>query len=164
MPARPLIDSLDFARNGREISDAVPVSQLPRLQDVLENSEGDLNYTVRGGKDRQGILCLDVGISGSFRLRCQRCLGGLQHAVAIASRLLLRSQDELDALDESGIEEEHESILARSELDVLDMLEEEILLSLPISPRHAEGECNMAAGKNAGSEENNPFAILAKLK
>ena len=167
MSARPLIDSLDFARNGREISGSVPVSKLPRLQDMLENSEGTLDYTVHGGADRQGIPYLDVSMTGSCRLRCQRCLGAKQHAIAIESRLLLRSQKELDALDESddgGDEAEHDSILAEASLDVLDMLEEEILLSLPISPRHEEGECAMAAAADERREGDSPFAVLAKLK
>ena len=167
MSARPFIDSLEFARNGRKTSGAVPVAQLPRLQDVLESNESTLNYSMQGGTDRQGIPYLDVSITGNCRLRCQRCLGGLQHAVDINSRLRLRSQAELDALDASdvgGDEEEYDSILAENELDVLGLLEEEILLSLPISPRHEEGECSMAAGTDERREDNSPFAVLAKLK
>jgi uncharacterized protein len=167
MDARPFIDSLDFAGNGRQISGEIPVAGLPRLLDVLEDPRGTLQYTVRGGADKQGNPLLDVSITGSCRLRCQRCLGALEHLVRLDTRLLLRDQASLDALDgdvADGEEEEFDSILADAHLDVLDMLEEEILLSLPIAPKHEFGACRAADGGNMQEEEKNPFAILAKLK
>jgi uncharacterized protein len=49
-------------------------------------------------------------------------------------------------------------------LNVLDLLEEEILLSLPIAPKHELGACQVTDGENVHQEEKNPFAVLAKLK
>ena len=169
MDARPFIDSLDFAGNGRQISGEIPVAGLPRLLDALEDSQGTLQYTVRGGADKQGNPLLDVSITGSCRLRCQRCLGAMEHAVRIDTRLLLRDQASLDALDAGdGVagseEEEFDSILADAHLDVLNLLEEEILLSLPIAPRHEFGVCQAAGGGNEYREEKKPFAVLEKLK
>jgi len=167
MYARPFIDSLDFAGNGKEISGEVRVAGMPRLLDVLEYPEDTLRYMVRGGLDRQGNPFLDVSITGSCQLRCQRCLGAMGHPVKIKERLLLRDQASLDALDSNvagGEEEEFDSILADMQLDVLNMLEEEILLSLPIAPKHEPGVCQAADGESAHKEEKNPFAALAKLK
>ncbi len=162
MFARPFIDSLDFAGNGRQISGGLPVAELPRLLDVLEDPQGTLEYMIRGGIDKQGNSLLDVGITGSCRLRCQRCLGAMEHAVRIDTRLLLRDQASLDALNDD--EEEFDSILADAHLDVLNLLEEEVLLSLPIAPRHEFGACQAAGGGNEHREEKNPFAVLEKLK
>jgi uncharacterized protein len=166
MHARPFIDSLDFARNGQKISGAVPVAGLPRLLDVLESTHGVLSYTVQGVVDKQDTPALDVSIAGSCQLRCQRCLKGLDYAVKLDTRLLLRDQASLDALDDdvAGGEEEFDSILADAHLDVLDMLEEEILLSLPIAPKHELGACQATDGENAREEKQHPFAVLAKLK
>ncbi|HEU0220003.1 MAG TPA: YceD family protein [Gallionella sp.] len=167
MFARPFIDSLDFAGNGRQISGEVPVAEMPRLLDALEDPQGTLEYTVRGGVDKQDNPLLDVSITGSCRLRCQRCLGAMEHAVRIDARLLLRDQASLDALDvgdAGGKEEEFDSILADAHLDVLSLLEEEILLSLPIAPRHELGACQATEVGNRHEEEKNPFAVLAKLK
>ncbi|MFZ2525621.1 MAG: hypothetical protein WAW87_09955, partial [Candidatus Ferrigenium altingense] len=114
MYARPFIDSLDFARNGQQISGEVPVAELPRLRDVLEDMQGVLRYSVQGGVDKLGHHFLDVSIAGHCRVRCQRCLGAMEHAVRIDTRLLLRDQASLDALDDNvagGEEEEFDSIL-----------------------------------------------------
>lgn len=162
MFARPFIDSLDFAGNGRQISGEVPVAEMPRLLDALEDSRGILEYIVCGGVDKQGNSLLEVCITGNCRLRCQRCLGAMDHAIRIDTRLLLRDQASLDALNDE--EEEFDSILADAHLDVLNLLEEEVLLSLPIAPRHELGTCQTAEGGNRHEEEKNPFAVLAKLK
>ena len=167
MYARPFIDSLDFARNGRRISGEVQIAELPRLLDTLENPQGILSYTVQGGVDKRGSHFLDVSVVGQCQLRCQRCLNGLDYPVRLNTRLLLRDQSSLDALDDNiagGDEEEFDSILADAHLNVLDLLEEEILLSLPIAPKHALGACQMTDGENAHGEEKNPFAVLANLK
>ncbi|MBI3222228.1 MAG: DUF177 domain-containing protein [Nitrosomonadales bacterium] len=162
MYARPLIDSLDFARNGRRISGEVPITELSRLQDVLDNPQGVLSYTVHGGLDKRGDCFLDVEVAGRCQLRCQRCLQGLDYPVQLHARLMLRDQTSLDALDDE--EDEFDSILAEAQLDVLSLLEEEILLSLPIAPKHELGACQAADGKNLLGEESSPFAVLAKLK
>jgi uncharacterized protein len=166
MDARPFIDSLDFAGNGLQISGEMQVAEMSRLLDVLEDPQGTLQYTVRGGTDKQGNPLLDVNVTGSCRLRCQRCLGVMEHAIQIDTRLLLRDQARLDALDSdvAGGEEEFDSILADAHLDVLNLLEDEILLSLPIAPKHEFGACQAADGKNMHKEEKNPFAVLAKFK
>ncbi|HYR06053.1 MAG TPA: YceD family protein [Gallionella sp.] len=163
MSARPFIDSLDFAWNGRQISGEVPVAELPRLLDTLKGTQDVIKYTVRGGADKQGHPLLEVGITGSCRLRCQRCLGAMDHAVQIDTRLLLRDQASLDALDDEE-EEELDSILADTHLDVLNLLEEEILLSLPIVPRHEFGACQATGVESKHGAEESPFAALAKLK
>lgn len=162
MNARPLIDSLDFARNGQQISGKVPVAELSRLLDMLENSQGFFGYIVQGGVDKQGNPYLDVDIAGSCQLRCQRCLQGLDYPVHLNSRLMLRDQASLDALDDD--EDEFDSILADTKLDLLNLLEEEILLSLPIAPKHELAACQAEDGENAHKEEQHPFAVLAKLK
>jgi uncharacterized protein len=167
MYARPLIDSLDFAANRREISGEIPIAELQRLQDVLETSRGILRYTVQGGVDKQGIHFLDVGVAGQCRLRCQRCLEGFDYPVRLDTRLLLRDQASLDELDSEAdgtAEEEYDSILADKHLDVLDLLEDEILLSLPIAPKHALGTCQATDRENLQGAVKNPFAVLAELK
>ena len=66
---------------------------------------------------------------------------------------------------------EAEVVLAAARLDVLTLIEDEILLSLPFAPSHAEGQCAahfepdtaLAPGKQAPGKTS-PFARLAALK
>ncbi len=158
MFARPSIDSLEFARLGKTLSGEVAVGELPRLADLLFSNAGSIRYFIRGSQvgDRAYLL---LELNGSCHLRCQRCLNDLPYPVEISSRLQLLEGADLmqdDAADDSdGIE-------ASKELDVLDLVEDELLLSLPFAPRHEAGVCELASG-SAGQVDNR-FSILARLK
>ena len=167
MYARPFIDSLDFAENGRQMDAQVPFAEFPRLHDALADTDGQLHYRLQGGQDQRGRPVLDIEMEGDCRLVCQRCLGAMDYAVSHRVRLLLCDEAELDALDsetDEHEEDEFEAILADAHLDVTALLEEEILLSLPISPMHDQGACQAAEGVDALKGKGSPFAILANLK
>jgi len=168
MNARPFIDSLEFAGNRREISGEVPAAELRRFQDLLVNQQGKVAYRIRGGVDDQGNHYLDACVTGRCQVRCQRCMEAMDYPVQLDTRLMLRDQASLDAEEllagQPGREQEFDSILADDHLDVLSMVEEEILLSMPIAPRHEQGVCQVADGGNRHQEQSRPFADLAKLK
>ena len=162
MYARPFIDSLDFARNGRIIEADIPFAELSRLLDVLENPGGVLHYTLQGTLDGSGQPVLDVSMSGRCKLLCQRCLNGLDYEIQHQTRLSLCDEAGLEALQ--GDDEEPDSILADAHLDVLELLEEEILLSLPIAPKHELGACQATESESMQKGERHPFAVLENLK
>ncbi len=164
MPARPFIDSLDFARNGQQITGEILVNQLSRLSDVFESKQDLLQYTVTGRVGLYEIPQLDVALTGTAQIICQRCLQGMTYAVAVSNSICLRTQAQLAELDNSDVDEEYESVLADAQLDVWQLLEEEILLSLPIAPKHLIGECQTVNGSQPQQKESHPFAALAKLK
>jgi uncharacterized protein len=158
MFARPFIDSVDFAKNGREICGEIPVSTLPRLSDVLASSAGALVYKVQGSKEGERFM-LEILLQGECQLRCQRCLGELSYSVDVRSRLLLLPADRLAEVDEV---DDVDGIEASQRLDVLALIEDEVLLALPFAPRHEEGVCSPAI--NGLQQSTNPFAVLAGLK
>lgn len=155
MFARPFIDSLDFAHRGEELRGEVPLAELPRLQDMLADPEGKVSFVLQGS---DGKSQLELSLESLCVLRCQRCLDRLNYPVKLVSKLKLVSDE-----DESDVDDdEMDSIPADRHLDVLSLIEEEMLLSLPIAPMHALGECQIAAEGLA--RPDNPFAVLAGLK
>ena len=160
MFTRTFIDSLDFARRGGEISGEVPMAELPRMADLLSDFEGKISYVLLGlfGKDNKPRLALTL--NGMCNLRCQRCLNTLVYPIELVSNLRLVTEGELDSTDIE--DDEVDSIPAEKRLDVLALLEEELLLSLPIAQMHALDECQIAVESLQRSA--NPFAVLAGLK
>ena len=165
------IDSLDFARNGLEIRGKIPASEMPRLQAMLAAPEGEFSYHVRGVCSSLGRPMLQVTLDGSCQLICQRCLQSLAYPVKLLTHLILVPADQLDLAEDDG--EDCDSIPADTRTDVLALLEEELLLSLPFAPTHPPESCSLAMGslamvseeiKEAGQAATNPFAVLAKLK
>lgn len=166
-PAAAVIDSLEFARQGRRLDGDVPISRFDRLAELLADNAGTLRVAVAGELDEEGNPGLRLRLEGSLKLRCQRCLEPLPWAVAIDSLLLLGDATEVLADPAlAGDEEELDAtapdvIVAEREQAVLPLLEDELLLSLPMAPRH--GHCVPPSG-GAKDGAASPFAVLAQLK
>jgi uncharacterized protein len=74
--------------------------------------------------------------------------------------LLAKDEAELARLDA----EENEVVLASRALDPRGLVEDELLLSLPLSPRHGEDACAAARRSTTDDGRRSPFAGLAALK
>lgn len=158
-----VIDSLDFARNAGVRRGKIAISGFQRLQDYLVNNSGELGYAVIGALDANGRPVLRIDIQGVVSLQCQRCLEELEHMLDIHAELrVAQNEQELQSFDE---DESVDCILTQPEMDVLSLIEDEIILSLPVSSRHEQGEC-MPGGRQDGKiiREASPFAALAALK
>jgi len=159
MSHQPVIDGLEFARTGGKLQGDWPLADFPRLRDALLGNAGSLKYELRGMPEAQGRPALKLRIEGALQLACQRCLGTLEFPFRIETTLLLAgSQAEIDA---EPIEAEGpERIVAGREMPVHDLIEDELLLAIPIAPRHehcAERPSQAPGAKHA------PFAGLRGL-
>ncbi|MDX8400299.1 MAG: YceD family protein [Gallionellaceae bacterium] len=160
MFARPLIDSTVFANNGGDLCGEIPVAALSRLNDMLLDSDGILRYTLKGYSEGERYF-LKLVLEGECHFLCQRCLTGFSYPLKVASCLQLVSAERLEDA-ESDEAADFDSIEASTQLDVLDLIEDEILLGMPFAPKHPEGVCSPA--KEGLQKSANPFAVLASLR
>jgi len=163
-------DAFDLAARGERLEGEVDLMRRARVADRLApmTVATPIAWNIAGGHDASGRPTLSVGIEGSLPLVCQRCLQPFDFPVAQQTELLLaREEAELEALDAG----EAEVVLAAAPLDVLTLIEDEILLSLPFAPSHAEGQCPAHLGSDTAAAparqapgKTSPFARLAALK
>jgi uncharacterized protein len=73
---------------------------------------------------------------------------------------LFTSEEKLEAAVED--DEELDAIMAEPEFDVLALVEDEIIMGLPLSPLH--DDCGSELLDRARADKPNPFAVLAALK
>lgn len=159
MSHQPVIDGLEFARTGSKLQGAWPVADFPRLKDALRACSGSVRYELEGLPQAQGRPALRLRLEGTLQLTCQRCLGALELPLGIEVVLqLAASQAEIDAepLEAEG----PERIVAGREMAVHDLIEDELLLALPIAPRHEH-----CAARESGEarDTHSPFAGLRGL-
>jgi uncharacterized protein len=136
-----------------------PVADLARLQERLASNHGELRYQIDGAFDDQGRPALRVQIDGKLELICQRCLDGSEFAVRIDAVLALAtSQAAIDVqpVDVDGTE----WILATNAMPVRDLLEDELLLAVPLAPRHEHCSGTNDTTKTA---KDSPFSALKGL-
>jgi uncharacterized protein len=101
---------------------------------------------------------LSVDIDGAVMLTCQRCMQPVEVGIRRKARFeLVDSSSALDADDD----DEWDRLLHSDRFDLIHLVEDEMLLALPYSPRH--DQCEAVQRTNAG-EKVSPFAGLAALK
>ncbi|MDX1374413.1 MAG: DUF177 domain-containing protein [Burkholderiales bacterium] len=131
------IDGFEFAAAGGTRSGRWPLRDLPRLRASLVDDEGALEYTLRGTHDPMGRRALRLALRGALRLTCQRCLETMELPLQIDAVLVLaNSEEEIDA--DADDPAAPDRVLASREMPVGELIEEEVLLSVPFAPRHAQ--------------------------
>lgn len=159
MSEQLLIDGFEFSRTGRTLAGKIETAKLERLSGLLLDYSGVIEYSLSGETGTEGQPLLRIRVGGNAVLQCPVCLGKMDYPLVIESRLhLFRDENELGEIEDE--DPEIDSIVAKDKLDVLSLVEDEILLDLPYSPRHAAGECEIEAGKRKESS----FSALAVLK
>jgi uncharacterized protein len=105
--------------------------QLPRLAKMHCSTQG-LEYHLRGGKASNGKRCLRFSVRGSVQVLCQRCLDPLSVPIVIEGELQLA--ENLREISEA--DDEIDRVLASRRMDVGQLVEDEVILALPMVPRH----------------------------
>jgi len=142
---------------------------MKRLAPQLVSVEGEASFRLDFSVEGPALYLVQGWVSASLELECQRCLSALTYRVDSEVRLALAATD----AEAERHQELYDPLLVEDELlTVKDLIEEELLLALPVVPLHAvPGECDaeMLArmGAEAEPEEDeraNPFAVLKQLK
>ena len=156
MSDRISIDAEAFAASGQTLQGKVSLQDLdarshsPDIADLA----AEVSYSLAAGRDDWDRIRLSLRLAGSLKLCCQRCLQPFDF------ELVLFADEE--ALDQAVQDDDTlEGMVCGRELDVYSLLEDQILMALPFSPKHE----NCGSGETAvQSDKPNPFAALAGLK
>lgn len=166
-PIPPHIDPRKLADRNATLEGDIPLSALRRLSDSLEDDQGVVHAKFDFGRDEQGSLVFQSQLDVEVKMICQRCLDLVT--------LPIHSECEYAVVNQ-GASSQHlpkgYDVLEVGEdpLDLLALVEEELLLALPIVPLHDQEVCQPPAGPDEPepSEDevsrSNPFSVLAQLK
>jgi len=137
-------------------------AELERLEDAVANGEGQLRYRVTAVLDRQRRQVVSCIIEGFVFLTCQSSLEVFRHDVSIDDRLVLAaSEAAMPSIEEESETEDY--LVADEPLDIRDLVEDAVLLALPMVPRKPGLE-EPRAGNGEAVRKESPFAALAGLK
>ncbi len=152
-------DPLEFARSQKSIEGDIALPRLEQLQDMLASTDGAVHFKVTGFVNESAAPGLRCEVQGTLKLLCQRCLGPMDYRLKIDSSLLLVKEDQALDIDDP---ETPDCIPIQRDLSVAALVEEEILLALPMAPHHADDVCSGRPAADTG--KLHPFAALARLK
>ena len=135
MSHQPVIDGFEFASAGASQQGVWPLSDFPRLRDMLASDAGEVEYAVDGVRDERGRPGLRVKVRGTLQLRCQRCLEALPLEVQADATLVLAGTL-AEIHDEPADAHAADRVVAGREMPVRDLIEDELILAVPYAPRH----------------------------
>nr|WP_069106818.1 YceD family protein [Pandoraea pnomenusa] len=185
-----IVDLFEFARTGRVAEGDVQLAALPRMvtevpaevsasgraQGVFHwRAEGVEKPMLRADGKPTVAQFLTLSVSGPMWLECQRCLTPYQELLDSETTFEI-VRDEAAAEARPLDEDELEALVGSRHFDLRELIEEELLLALPIVPKHevcptvheslATGDDGLAEPPPPPEEEDkpSPFAALAALK
>ena len=163
------IDPYRFAESRRIVEGRLPVASMRRLAGHLANDSGEVEVELEFGVDDDGIRYVRGRLRAELVVPCQRCLGEMPLPVETEICLGMISDESLA----DRLLEPYEPLVVGDEpMYLRDIIEDELILALPVVARHEDAECagEMSAEpegeqeSESGEERENPFAALARLK
>ncbi len=145
----------------------MPISSLPRLAAQLVDDVGEVHAKLVFERDERRVPVIHGEFDVVVKMICQRCL-------EVASLPIHGEQTYVvvrEGADDQSVPKGYDALEVGEEpLDLLTLVEDELLLSLPIVPVHDPEICQQPAGLDEPepSEDevprSNPFSVLAQLK
>lgn len=138
MKAAGTFDAYRLARERGVLTGTLDVEASERLEDRTAPGPGTVSWRIEGTTDEVGRLAIAIDIEGAVPVTCQRCLSDFPLPVEHRTlTVIARNEKEADELDASS---DHEVVVADHPLDAVELVEDELLLTLPYAPMH-EGDC-----------------------
>lgn len=139
----------------------MPLARLPRVADlVVGDGDDEIRFVLAFSRNELGQVKVDVEISGRVQMRCQRTLAIFEQPLDSRSVVgVVASEDDADALPD-----DYEPVLCPDQrLELASLVEEEVLLSLPLVPIDP---ASSPVGQAVAEEEETqrPFEVLAELR
>ena len=155
---------LKQAERNVTLEGVMPLAKLERLSEVLCGNSGELIAKLYFTSNK-GYLGLHGKVDATLELTCQRCMEPMKHEVSGRFNLGLMTSEGFEDKLPPDVDP---YLLEEDEQSVLDILEDELLLSVPIAAMHQQ-ECSAFLQKQnkerrVEKEKSNPFAVLKDLK
>ncbi len=152
-----IINNLEFALNQLELSESLMIAQLPRLAEILTNQEKtQVQFQLLGTGKQFRQPSLHLNIKANLAVTCQRCLDEMLVNLNLNFDYLISSTE----ISEAEENDEIDWLEANHEMDVCELIEDELLLALPIAPTHTH-DCSKLSTQSG--DKPNPFAALKGL-
>jgi len=152
-----------FARKEASLHGDYKIAAMPRISEIARNKEDRVKVDLSFYLENDKTPCIKGIINTNIILDCQRCLEAFHIDLKVNFNLaFVRYEDQADELDSNF---EIYVIGEEEDLDSIDLITDEILLSIPMAPSH-DFDCSLKIDKEEIVEEirRNPFDVLKNIK
>ena len=163
-----------FAKASSTLNGTEVLSRFERLQDEAQGAGAQnlVQFATTGLTRPDGAAGEQVWLALTAEVAlpqtCQRCLAPVDVPVSFEREFRFVASEEVAAVED---EESEEDVLVLSrDFNLLELIEDELLMALPVVPKHevCPGNVKLQVADSDFVEESqekpNPFAVLAQLK
>ena len=166
-PIPPHVDPRKLADREATLEGRLELASLPRLCDPLSDTVGAVQAKFHFARDEQKTVVIRSELEVEVKMVCQRCL----ELVALPIRSECHYAVVKEGADTQSLPKGYDVLeVGEDPLDLMTLVEDELLLALPIVPAHDPEDCQQPAGANEPEpsqdevSRSNPFSVLAQLK
>ena len=164
----PLPERIDIDRAvaaGRSYTGVVAMDRFERLAPSLADTQGEVEFSLQFEQNQLNQSTVVLTAHARLPLICQTTLERFEYPVSIVANLgfIVREGDE------AGLPEGFEAVLKHDGwVDPLALIEDELILAVPLIPRRPGSDAALAelaiADSSATASKPNPFAALASIR
>ncbi|GAB7532500.1 YceD family protein [Pseudomonas sp. 3A(2025)] len=163
----PHVDPRKLADRGTSLEGYVQLADLERLCDPLADNVGTVQAKFIFERDERRSVVFHTQLQVPVKMVCQRCLELVTLPIQSECTYIVVKE----GANTQSLPKGYDVLeLGEDPLDLLALIEEELLLALPIVPAHQPEECQQPAGLDEPEPSvdevtrSNPFSVLAQLK
>jgi len=169
-----------MARYGQLLKGVITVSKMKRTEGLLASKIGNIMVNLQFAIDDKGLSVVLGDLQGEVVMHCRRCMG--QVPIEVKTKIALAcvyTDDQVRSLPDC-----YEPLVTQEErVDLYQLIEDELLLSLPIVAYHPDPTCIIDSEYEytnkevdtvkkllvtpispEGETSDSPFSVLAQLK
>ncbi|MDN3522247.1 YceD family protein [Halomonas ramblicola] len=163
------VEPYRLAAHAEHLEGLVALDAFARLAEAVGAQHGEVAVWLDFAIDAQGRRVIQGHLEADLQLPCRRCLSPMAQRVESDFLLGMVSSDALAA----ELPSTHEPVLVEDEqLNLLTVVEDELILSLPQVVYHDEADCavsrdQLTSGEGAEASDEpaaSPFEVLRRLK
>jgi uncharacterized protein len=153
------VDPYKMAKNRQALQGELAVASMPRANQMLESKDGVVNYSLLFDMDKESLCFVEGQIHTKVSVRCQRCLQIFLKEINGSFKV---SPVKTDSAAKALSSEYEPLIVTEDKLYPAELVEDELILAIPLAPMHEEICVDSAEIKE--QDLVNPFQVLQELK
>ena len=153
-----IIHNLEFAEAQQTLAGEIDALKCERLAETLlpSGKGGRINFKLTGAAKQLRNPSLHLQLDAQLPVTCQRCLDEMQVQLNLDFNYIICNELPIET-DEN---DDTDWLEAAPEMNLQALIEDEILLAMPIAPTHTH-DCSKQSMQSG--EKPNPFAALKGL-
>lgn len=159
------IDPFQLANKSATLEGDLLLSKMVRLKEFLCEKNGIAHVHLEFGRDAHSFAFMRGSITTELKLVCQRC----GEPMSLSLEIPVDASPVHDDKEAQRLPKNYDPfIISGDTISLITMVEEEILLSIPIVPKHSIAECKVKPAQLVEWQEekddtSHPFSKLKKL-